>query len=132
MSGNTVGEGVEQHRPFLLLQHIDLALEGVDDSQRVVAVDAFAMHLVAIGAGADACHDFLAHGFAKSLTAHAVEVVHDVDDQRQPAFELAFPQLLVLPHRGHADRFPDRPATHRCIADITDDDAGLLIDFLEQ
>ena len=75
--------------------------------------------------GAQAGQDLEAHRLADGLAAHAVEVVDEVDDQRQAAAMGLVPEFLELVHGGEAEAFPDRPAAGRGVADVADDDAGL-------
>ena len=101
-----------------------LAADGVDHRQRVVAVDALGVHLVRRQPGAHAREDLEAHRLADRLAAHAVEVVDEVHDERQPAAMRFVPQLLELVHRGEAQRFPRRAAAGRGVADVGDHDAA--------
>src|SRR5208337_4323660 len=67
------------------------------------------MHLLGIDAGADAGNDLHTHGFSAGLSAHAVEIVHAVENDRQPPAERLIPQLRVLIHGGEGDAFQTGP-----------------------
>lgn len=127
----TVGQHVDQHGAVLfLLEDRFLAAVAVDYGQRIVAVDALGVHLGRVDAGTDTGREVEAHRLAASLSAHAVLVVHDVDDHRQAAFHLVRPQLLELVHRGEGHAFPHRTAGHRRVAQVGYDDARLAVHFL--
>ncbi len=132
MAAEAIGHRVEQHRPVAPLDDLALAANRVDHRQRIVAVDALGVQLVGCEAGTHAGQDLEAHRFADGLAAHAVEVVHEVHDQRQPAAMRLVPQLLELVHRGEAEGLPCRAAARRRVADVGDHDARLLVDVLEQ
>ena len=110
MTCRSIRERIEQHRPLLLRQDFFLPTDCVDHGQRIIAVDAFRMHLLRIDAGAESGEDFKAHRFAVRLSAHCVLVVVEVKDQRKAAVHIALPELFVLVHCRKADRFPDRTA----------------------
>ena len=132
VAADAVGDGIEQHRAAAFEEQLLLAAERVDDGQRIVAVDAFGMHLLGIDARADA-RDELARPWSRPrLPAHAVEIVHAVEDDRQAAAQRFVPQLAVLVHRGEGDAFPHRTAAERGVADVGDHDAGLAVHPLEQ
>ena len=131
MAAVTVGQHVEQHGAGLLFfEDRFLAAVSVDHGQRIEAVHAFGMHLLGVHAGADAGCEIEAHRLSAGLSAHAVLVVHDVDDHRQAAFHVAFPELFELVHGGEGHAFPDRTACHRSIADVGHDDTGFAVYFL--
>ena len=111
---------------------VALAANGVDDGERIVAVDALGVHLIGRQAGAQAGEDLEAHRLADRLAAHAVEVVDEVHDQRQAAAMDFVPQFLELIHRGEAEGFPRRAAAGRGVADVGDHDAAALVDVLEE
>src|SRR4051812_15814013 len=99
MSAEAVRDRVEQYRPVFLLDDELLATNPIDDRERVEPVDALGMHLIRREAGAEARENFKAHRLAYGLATHAVEVVDEVDDQREPAAMRLGPQLLELIHR---------------------------------
>ena len=130
MAADAIGDGVEKNRAAALGDDLFLAPEGVDERQWIVAVDALGVHLLGVDSGAQAGDELHAHGFAKRLAAHAVVVVHAVEDDGQAPAERGVPQLAVLVHRRKRDAFPDRPAGKAGVADVADDDAGLAVDPL--
>ena len=132
VTGVAVGQRIEQDRALLAAQDVELAPHGFDHRQRVVAVDAFGVHLFGINAGTDAREEVVAHRFAARLAAHRVLVVHHIQQERHAALHVAFPEVLVLVHGGHHQAFPDRAAGHRAVADVADDDAVLAVDLLVQ
>ena len=132
VAAEAVGHGVQQHRPVALLEDLLLAGDGVDDGQRVIAVHALGVHLVGVDAGAEAGEDLEAHGLADGLAAHAVEVVDEVDDQRQAAAVGLVPQQLELVHRGEAEAFPHRAAAGRGVADVAMTMPGLWLTCLNR
>ena len=95
MAAEAVGDGVEQDRAVATVDDLLLARDGVDDGQRVVAVHALGVHLLRVQAGAEAGEDLEAHGLADGLAAHAVEVVDEVEDQRQAAAVCASSQSVL-------------------------------------
>ena len=66
------------------------------------------------------------------MPAHAVPVVHAVEDDRQSAAQRLIPEGAVLVHTGEADAFPHRAAGKRRIADVADYNAGFTVDSLEE
>ncbi len=118
MAAVTVSENIEQHRASFFFDYFTFAFIGIDYSQRVVTIHPFGMHLFAIHAGADAGCYAVAHGFTHGLAAHAVLVVHDVDDYRQSALHISFPEFGELIHRGKVDALPYRAACQRGVADV--------------
>ena len=134
VAGEAVGDGVQQHRPAARLQHLTFAFHGIGNGQRVVAVDAFGMHRFRVDRQTDTRHAVLAkpHGLTKRLPAHAVEVVHEIEQDRRRAADILRPERTVLVHRREHHRFPHRPAAHGGVADVGDDDAGPAVDALEQ
>ena len=76
--------------------------------QRIVAVHALGVHLVRVEARAHAGGSIVAHGLADGLTAHGVLVVDDIEQNRQAALHVAFPQVGQLTHAGHIQGLQDR------------------------
>jgi len=54
VTADAVGDGIQQDWAAAFFKDPPLAPEGVDDRQRVVAVDALGVHLLGVDAGADA------------------------------------------------------------------------------
>ena len=127
MSAEAVGGDLKQNRTFLFLQEFAFAFVGIDHGKRIVTIHPFGMHLLRIDAGTDAgCHA-VSHGLTAGLASHAVLVVHDVDDDRQSAFHIPFPQLFKLVHGGKGNAFPYGTAGHAGITDIGHHDAGFAV-----
>src|SRR5205823_1315960 len=82
--------------------------------------------------GAHPCEYAEPPGLAHRLAAHAVEVVHEVHDQRKPSAMGLIPKHFELVHRGKTERLPSRTAARGRVADIADDDARLVVDLLEK
>ncbi len=132
MAADAIRDGVEQHRPTAFGQHLLLAAEGIDDRQRVVSVHALGVHLVGIDSGSHARDVSHPHGLADGLPAHAVKIIHAVENDGQAAAQRLVPELAVLVHGGKRDAFPHGAAAERGIADVGDHDSRLAIDALEQ
>jgi hypothetical protein len=130
VAADPVGDRVQQHRPAAFLDHPPFAPEGVDYRQRIVAVDALGVHLVRVDAGADAGDKLHSHGLAHRLPAHAIKVVHAVENDRQSPAQRGVPQLAVLIHGGERDAFPHRAAGERGVADVAYHDPRLAVDSL--
>jgi len=103
-----IGDRVEQDRTMFFFEKFLLAADGIDDGQRVVPVDALRVHLVGAQSGAQPSEDLKAHRFTDRLAAHAVEIVVEVHDERQPPPMVLVPQFEELVHRGEAQAFPNR------------------------
>ncbi len=130
MTGYTVGNYLKHCRAFSGKEKLFFACGGVDDSERVVSVDAFSVHLVRIEAGADACGVTEAHCFSGCLTAHSVEIVKYVKENRHSLvgiFSVHAPKLRYLIHRSKVKRFEHRTATERAISGVCDYDSGLVV-----
>jgi hypothetical protein len=106
VAADAIGHGLEQHRPPSLRKNLPLAAERVDHRQRVVAVHALGVHLFRIDARTEPRDVLHAHRLAHGLAAHAVEIVHAVEDDRQPAAERRIPERAVLIHCREGDAFP--------------------------
>ncbi len=91
MSAEAVRDGVEKHRSAALSEDLLLAAEGVDDGERIVAVDALGMHLVGVHTSANTSDELHAHGFTDWLSAHPIKIVHAVEHDRQAATERFVP-----------------------------------------
>ena len=132
VAGQAVRDGVQQRRAAAGEQQLALGVHGGGDRQRVVAVDPFGMQVLGIDAGAHARQHLEAHGLARGLAAHPVEVVHEVEHHRRGAPQIGIPEGPVLVHGGEAQRFPGRPTACRRVADAGDDDAGAAVHALEE
>ncbi len=132
MTGESVGDGVQQYRPFALRQDLFFAGNRIDDSEWIITVYALGMHLLRVQARPKAREDAKAAGLPDRLTAHPVEVVHEVDNQGETAAMRFVEQGFELLHGREAERFPGGTAGGRGIADIGDHDSGLAVDALEQ
>ena len=127
VSGITIGEHIQQHRSLTVLDKLLLALVGFNYCKRIVAVYALCMHLAGGNARAHSCKNIVSHGFAVGLSAHAVLVVENIEDDGQSAFVSLVPQLGVLIHRGEVHSLPNRAAAKGSIADICNDKAFLAV-----
>ena len=130
VSAEAVGDCVQEYRAVAACQNFLFTGDRIDHRQRIVAVDPLGVHLGWIQAcpHADQCPK--AHRLPDRLTAHAVEVVDKVDNQRQPAAECFVPKRLELVHGRKAKCFPGRAAACRRISDIADHQARLAVDTL--
>ena len=90
------------------------------------------MHLLRIDACAHSSKDFISHCFSICLSAHCILVIIEIEDQREPAFHVAFPEFLILVHRREADCFPNRTATERTVSDIRNDNTRFSVYFLKE
>ena len=108
------------------------AANGVDDGEGVVAVDALGMHAIRVDAQAYSGQHPKAHGLAHGLTAHAIEVVHEIEEHGRRTADLFGPEGTILVHGRDHHPFPDRPTAHAGVANVGDDDAGPPVDALEE
>ena len=130
--GQPVGDRVEQRRAAPRLQEFAFGGHRGGYRQRVVAVYPFGVQPLGVDPGADPRQHLEAHGLARGLAAHAVEVVEEVEQHRRGTAQLRIPQGPILLHGGEGDRFPGRPAAGRGVADIGDHDSGPAVAALEQ
>ena len=130
VSAVTVGDNVQKSRTLLLKKVGFLAVESVDDRERIVTVNSFGIHGVGLEAGSQACREHIAHGLAPGLSTHGVLVVHHVEQDWQPALHVAFPKCVELIHRGECHAFEDWSSGHRAVTEVGDDDALLAVDLL--
>ena len=126
MAAQTIGQHVQQHGALVLLDKLQLAAIGVDNGQGVHAVHALGIHLVLGDAGAHPGQLAIGHGLAVGAAAHAVAVVHEVEDHRQAALVFVGPQGLQLIHGGEVQRLPHGAAAQGAVAAVGDDHAGRL------
>ncbi len=118
MTAIAVGKYIQQNRSAFLLNHLSFTLVGIDHGQGVVTIHPFCVHLIGIHSRTNAGCDAVTHGFAACLAAHAVLIVHDVDDHREATLHLSFPEFRKLIHCGKTDSLPYRAARHGRIANI--------------
>ncbi len=130
MAAVTIRNGIEQDGAVAAGQDFLLSQDRVGHGQRVVSIDALGVHLLRVQGGADAGEHVKSHGFATRLSAHAVEVVVEIDDQRQTAAIRLCPQLPVLTHRGQTQPLPHGTAGRGRVTDVADDKAGFVVHLL--
>ena len=82
MARKAIGHRIEQDWTASLLDQLPLADHRVGDRQRIVTVHTLRVHAVRIHAQAEACEHIITHRLSRRLAAHAVEVVHDVENDR--------------------------------------------------
>ena len=133
VTGVSVSNGVEKYGTLVLFDKSDLSSHCVDNGKRIVTVDTLCVHLVGIDPRAGSYEQTAPrHRFAAGLTAHAVEVVEEVEDNGKSALICFVPKFGELVHGGEHHCFPNRTASHGAVADVGDADTVLLIDFLEE
>ncbi|MPM09884.1 hypothetical protein SDC9_56207 [bioreactor metagenome] len=130
MSAEAVGNNIQQNGAFALCQR-ELTLVSVDHGERVEAVHALCMHGGRHYAGSDARHHVVPHRFAAGLSAHTVEVVVNIKDNRNRAAVLA-PECTHLVHGGDHEAFPNGAAGHGAVADVADDHARFFVDEFKE
>ena len=130
VSAVTVGDDIQKSGAFLFKQIGLLAVERVDDGERIVAVHPFGVHGVGLETCAKAGREGVAHGLALGLAAHRVLVVHHVEENRKSALHVAFPKGVELVHGGECHALKHRASGHRSVTEVGDDDAFLAVDLL--
>ena len=132
MTGQAVGDGVQQDGALAGPEQLQLALHGVDDGQGVVAVHPFGVELGGGHAGAHAGQHVIGHGLAPGLAAHAVGVVEDVVQDGHTLVPALLPQGAELVHTGEVHGLPHGAPAQGAVADVAHHNAGLLVALLEQ
>ena len=84
------------------------------------------MQAVTVQAGSDRRESIKTHGFSAGLSAHAIEVIHEGENDWQAPPVFGLPQIPELAHGGKVHRLPNGPAAGRGVADVCDRDAGSL------
>ena len=130
MAAVAVGNHIQQAGAFLLLQKGLLAAEGINNSQRIVAVHALCVPGLWIESGAQTGREGVTHGFTAGLSAHGVLVVHHVDEHRQAALHVSLPEGLELVHAGEGHAFQHRAAGHGAISQVGHHDTLLAVHLL--
>ena len=130
MSAVSVGYDVKQGRSQLLFEQGLLAAECVDDSERVVSVHALCVPCVRFESGSYASRIGVSHSLAPCLSAHCILVVHHVDEHRQAALHIAFPEGVELVHRCEGHTLEHRSARHCAVAEVGDHDTLLAVYLL--
>ncbi len=113
MAAVTIGDRIEQNRAFAFFKNftscgaIASALPPADCNHR---------HVRRASVRDSCLHRFVpvyveAHRFAFRLAAHTVEVIVEVDNQRQSTTMGFVPEFFELVHRRKAQAFPDRAAS---------------------
>ena len=132
VAGLAVTQNIQKHRPLFCLDELQFAFVGVRQGQWIVSVHHLGVHVFRVYRRPDAGQAFKAHGLANGLAAHAVEIVHEIEQHRQAAPDEFRPERFKLGHGGKSERFPDRAAADGRVADIGNGDAGLFGDFFVQ
>ena len=118
MAALAIGDDLEQHGTLPVFDDVELAPEGVDDRQRVVAVDGLGMEIEFVDPGSEAGQAFEPHRLTPGLAAHAVEIIHEAEDDRQASLVGLGPEIPELAHGGEIHRLPDGSAAAGGVADI--------------
>jgi hypothetical protein len=130
MSGKTVCHGIEKDGSLAVFYDPPLALKGVYHGEYVVTVHPLGVQLSRGYPGAYPREDAERHRLARGLTAHAVMIVDKIEDDRQAAVIRSLPQLCELILRREIERFPNRTAAERRVADVANDQSGQTVDAL--
>ena len=130
MSAVSVGYDVKQGRSQLLFEQGLLAAECVDDSERVVSVHALCVPGVRLESGSDSCRIGVSHSLAPCLSAHCILVVHHVDEHRQTALHISFPEGVELVHGSEGHTFEHRSACHCTVSEVRNHDTLLAVYLL--
>src|SRR5690606_37053892 len=125
-----IGDDVEEDRSVAALDDVPLAPHRIDHGERVVAVDHLGVEVVHVEPGGDAGEALEAHRLALRLASHAVEIVHEEEDDRKAAAIVGLPQVPELAHGREVEGLPHRAAPGRGIADVRDRDARLALHSL--
>jgi len=86
------------------------------------------MHRICIHSGTHSGSHTKSHRLANRLSAHAIEVVEDIEHVGRGSCHIA-PEGMVLIHGSHHESFPNRPTGKCAIADIADHYPFFTIDF---
>ena len=70
---------------------------------------------------------FKSHGLTPGLPSHAVEIIHEAEDDRQAALVGFRPEVPELAHGGEIHRLPDRAAAAGGVADIGHGDSAVAL-----
>ncbi len=128
----TVGDNIQKRWALLLKQIGLLAVESVDDGERIVTVHPFSIHGIGLESGSKTCWEHITHRLALCLATHSVLVVHHVEENRQSALHVTFPKSVELIHRGECHALKNRSAGHRPVTEVGDNNALLAVNFLVQ
>ena len=133
VTGGTVGNNVEKCGTEAVGEELLLAGNGVDNCERIVTVYALCVHLLGVEACAETSGHIVTHGLTAGLTAHAVEVVEYVEEDRESAVAgnaVLAPELLDLVHGSHVECFENGAASARAVTEVSDYDTLLLVSSL--
>ncbi|OQB99396.1 MAG: hypothetical protein BWX80_03719 [Candidatus Hydrogenedentes bacterium ADurb.Bin101] len=98
MTGLAVAQHVQEHGTTAVLQHFQFALVRIGQGEGVVAIDDLCVHLFRIYGRCHPGEIIEAHGFADGLAAHAVKVVHKIEQHRKAAPDKFRPKGFKLGH----------------------------------
>ena len=135
VTGYTVGSNLQHCRTFAVHEQFLLTGGSIDHCKRIVAVDLFRMELGRVEARCQTCRIGKAHRFTHRLTAHAVEVVEAVEQDRHTVvgvLTVHTPQLGDLIHGGEVQRFQNRTTAERAVTGVGDNDTLLVAGSLVQ
>ena len=132
MSGKSIGNGFKEYRTTSLLQHLSLTLDCIYNRKGIVTIHALGVHGVRIHSCTHSGKHVKSHGLPGSLTTHAVEIIHEVEDNWQSSAQRFIPKLMILPHPSKVHGFPSGSAPHGGVADIGNNETIPAIDLLEQ
>ncbi len=129
MAAVAVGDRIEHRRTFSFQQKGFLPRRRIGHGKGIEAVDPLGVHRILIDSRSHPGGDSVAHRLAGGLAAHRVEIVEDVHEERRIP-RVVVPEGRILIHRSEDERFVDRTAGERTVADVGDDDSLPAVDFL--
>ena len=122
MAPVTVAVHIQKHRAFAFAAQLGGALHRVAHGEHVHAVDDLGVHVVVGEPGRPARHAVHAHDFVVAAMGHAVVVVADQEDDRQPELVAVGQMIGELGLRGEVQRFQHDAVGIRAVAGKAADD----------
>ena len=135
MTGDTVGSNFQHSRTLAVYQQFLLAGSSIDYCQRVVTVNLFSMELRGVETGCQTGGVGVTHGFTHGLTAHAVEVIEYVEQDRHTfvgILTVHTPQLGDLVHGSKVQGFQNRTTAGSTVTGVGNYDTLLVAGSLVQ
>ncbi len=113
---------IQKHRAFAFAAQLGGALYRIPDGEHVHAVYDLSVHVVVGEPGRTARHAVHAHDLIIRAMSHAIVVVADQEDDRQPKLVAVRQVISELGLRGEVERFQDDAVGIRAVAGEAADD----------
>ena len=85
MSGISISNRFQKHGSVSLFEQCLFTTDGIGHGQWIVSVHTLGMHRIRINSRTNTGKKVKGHGFTGCLSAHAVEIIHEIKNDGQSA-----------------------------------------------